>query len=242
MQDSGPPRPDARTISRSRFRRVSSKLFVAAALVMVALACGASAGSVDPFDSVAQLRGHVCGRTMVGSAVVIAEDRLLTVAHNVVGSTEGEVVATFENREQHPVTVVGIDPRSDLALLSAPTGQRPILGLADPVPAESGRLIRLRQQAMRTELHYTDAELITATGRDLYGEPNEIRRANVRVRAAAGPGYSGGPVLNADDQMTGLIYATARLEDVTYANAAAEVESFLASVDPDTAVDPGPCP
>ena len=208
------------------------------ALLLVSAACE-SAGH-DPFDSVAQLRGHVCGRAMVGSAVVVDRGLLVTVAHNVAGS-EGGVTATFEDGVQHPVTVVGIDFDRDLALLSAPTVRRPDLPAAQPVLGESGRIIRLRAQAERAEVAYTDAEPVTAVGRNIYDEESTARRSNVRVSAAAGPGYSGGPILNEDDEMTGLVYATARLEDVTYANTSAEVQKFVATVDPATESDPGRC-
>lgn len=218
------------------------RLVAVAGLVLATMACAPSLPeSDDPFDSVAQLRGHVCGRAMVGSAVVIDRGLLLTAAHNVAG-LEGGVTANFEDRMQHPVTLVGIDTQRDLALLSVPKVERPVMRLSDPVKGEPGRIIRLRAQAERAEVPYTDAEPVTAVGRDLYYQESDVRRANVRVKASAGAGYSGGPVLNSNDEMTGLVYATARLEDMTYANAATEIEVFLASVDPGTEVDSGRCP
>ena len=177
---------------------------------------------------------------MVGSAVVIDRGLLVTVAHNVAGS-EGGVTAAFEDGVEHPVTLVGIDVNRDLALLSAPTVERPSILVAQPIPGESGRIIRLRAQVERAEIAYTDAEPVVALGRNIYGEESTARRSNVRVSAAAGAGYSGGPILNMNDEMTGLVYATARLEDVTYANASVEVESFVATVDPSTESDPGRC-
>ena len=211
------------------------------ALALLAGACARDAGGDDPFDSVAQLRGHVCGRAMVGSAVVVDRGLLVTVAHNMAGS-EGGVTATFEDGIEHPVTLVAIDVDRDLALLSAPSVRRSPIPLADPIPGEDGRIIRLRAQVERAEVPFTDAEPVIAVGRNIYDEESTARRSNVRVRAAAGAGYSGGPILNVDDEMIGLVYATARLEDVTYANTSAEVESFLAKVDPSTESDPGRCP
>jgi len=210
------------------------------ALTLLAGSCAGGAAPTDPFDSVAQLRGHVCGRAMVGSAVVVGKGLLVTVAHNVAGS-EGGLTATFEDGVQHPVTLVGIDVDRDLALLSAPTVERPSMPVAQPVHGESGRIIRLRAQVERTEVTYTGAEPVIAVGRNIYDEESTARRSNVRVQAAAGAGYSGGPILNMDDEMTGLVYATARLEDVTYANTSAEVEKFVGTVDPSTESDPGPC-
>ena len=189
-------------------RRVR-RLFVGVVLAVATAACAPSLPrSDDPFDSVAQLRGHVCGRSMVGSAVVIDRGLLITAAHNVAGS-EGGVTATFEDGVEHPVIVVGIDTQRDLALLSLSGVERPVIDLSDPVPGEPGRIIRLRAQAERTEVPYTDAEPVIAVGRDMYDQESDVRRANVRVRAAAGAGYSGGPVLNSNDEMTGLVYATA---------------------------------
>ena len=213
---------------------------VLVALVLVSSACGSAPAASDPFDSVAQLRGHVCGRAMVGSAVVVGRGLLVTVAHNVAGS-EGGLTASFEDGVEHPVTLVGIDVDRDLALLSAPTVERPNIAVAQPIPGESGRIIRLRAQVERAEVAYTDAEPVVAVGRNIYDEESTARRSNVRVSAAAGAGYSGGPILNMKDEMIGLVYATARLEDVTYANTSAEVESFLATVDPSTESDPGRC-
>ncbi len=213
-------------------------------LLALALLVGACAPSspeaADPFDSVALLRGRVCGRDMVGG-VVVGPGLLVTVAHNVAGS-QGGLNATFEDGLEHPVTLVGIDVDRDLALLSAPTVRHPSILLAHPTPGENGRIIRLRGQAKRAEVLFTDAEPVTAVGRNLYDEESTARRENVRVRAEAGAGYSGSPVLNSDDHMTGLVYATARLEDMTYANASAEVESFLAASDPTTEANPGHCP
>lgn len=209
--------------------------------LLLSTACSTPAGETDPFESVAQLRGHVCGRAMVGSAVVIAEELLITAAHNVAGS-EGGLTATFEDGLEHAVTLVAIDFDRDLALLSAPGIRRPFISLADPVPREGGRIIRLRAQAERAEVPFTDAEPIIAVGRNMYDEESAVRRANVRVSSAAGVGYSGGPVLNPHDEMIGLVYATARLDDVTYANASAEVEIFLSIAAPSPDVHPGRCP
>ena len=177
---------------------------------------------------------------MVGSAVVVDRGLLITVAHNVAGS-EGGLAATFEDGVEHPATLVGIDVDRDLALLSVPTARRPSISLAEPTPGENGRIIRLRGQAERAEAPFTDAEPVIAVGRNIYDEESTARRANVRVRAAAGAGYSGGPVLNRDDEMIGLVYATARLEDMTYANASEELQSFLTEVDPSTEANSGRC-
>ena len=212
-----------------------------AALLMVA--CGSSGPDIatDPFDAVAQLRGRVCDRDMVGSAVVIDEHYLVTAAHNVAGS-EGGLTVTFEDGTEHAATLVGIDFDRDLALLRAPSVERPILTVARAVAGEGGRLVRLRAQQERAEVRFTDAELIIAVGRNIYDEDSPVRRDNVRVRARAGSGFSGGPLLNDHNEMIGVVYAAARLDEMTYATASQEIDIFLESIDSTTESPSGRCP
>ena len=239
--------PDSDRLLLERFRHEIPRRVVrrSALLLGLAIVVGACAPSpreaTDPFDSVAQLRGHVCGKDMVGTAVVIDRGLLITVAHNVAGA-RGGLTVTFEDGVGYPATLVGIDIQRDLALLSVPTVERPPIALAETQPGEQGRIIRLRGEGDRAEVPFTDAEPITAVGRNMYDGESDVRRANVRVRATAGAGYSGGPVLNSDGEMTGLVYAAALLEDMTYATAAGEIDLFLASTDPTTEVDTGRCP
>ena len=211
--------------------------------VLVVVACGSAEPDVatDPFDAVAQLRGRVCDRDMVGSAVVIDDHYLVTVAHNVAGS-EGGLTVTFEDGIEHAATLVGIDFDRDLALLRAPSVERPILTVARAVTGEGGRLIRLRARQERAEVPFTDTELIIAVGRNMYDEESPVRRDNVRVRARAGSGYSGGPLLNDHDEMIGVVYAAARLDEMTYATASQEIDIFLEAIDSTTESPSGRCP
>ncbi len=218
------------------------KSLLSAGLSICLLACGSPEPIIadDPFDAVAQLRGRVCNRDMVGSAVVIDRHYLITAAHNVAGS-EGGLTVTFEGGAEHPATLVGIDFDRDLALLRVPTVDGPILTVADAIAGESGRLIRLRGQAERAETSFTDAEHVVAVRRNIYDEPTEVRRDNVRVRARAGVGYSGGPLLNDQGQMIGVVYASARFDETTYATAASEINVFLSSIDSTAESSSGRC-
>ena len=109
---------------------------------------------------------------------------------------------------------------------------------------EGGRLIRLRAEHERAEVQFTDAEPIIAVGRNIYDDQSDVRRQNVRVTARAGSGYSGGPVLNDQNQMVGVVYAAARLDEVTYATASSEIDIFLDSIESSTTPvsDSGRCP
>lgn len=212
-------------------------------LILLMVACGAPEPSIatDPFDAIAQLRGRVCHQDMVGSAVVIDRHYLVTAAHNVAGS-EGGLTVTFEDGSEHAATLVGIDFDRDLALLRAPSVDRPILAVARAVAGEDGRLIRLHAGQERAELPFADADLIVAVGRNIYGEETSVRRDNVRVRAHSGAGYSGGPLLNDHNEMIGVVYASARLDEMTYATASQEIDIFLEAIDSTTESPSGRCP
>ena len=216
---------------------------LALGLALLVAACGASEPVVasDPFDAIAQLRGRVCDRDMVGSAVVIDRHYLVTAAHNVAGS-DGGLTVTFEDGSGHAATLVGIDVDRDLALLRASSVDRPILTVARAVAGEGGRLIRLRADQQREEVPFADADLIVAVGRNIYDEETSVRRDNVRVRADTGAGFSGGPLLNHQDQMIGVVYAAARLDEMTYATASQEIDIFLESIDSTTESPSGRCP
>ena len=216
---------------------------LAPGLILLMVACGAPEPSIatDPFDAIAQLRGRVCYQDMVGSAVVIDRHYLVTAAHNVAGS-EGGLTVTFEDGSEHAATLVGIDFDRDLALLRAPSVDRPILTVARAVAGEGGRLIRLRGGQERAELPFADADLIVAVGLDIYGEETSVRRDNVRVRAHSGAGYSGGPLLNDHNEMIGVVYASARLDEMTYATASQEIDIFLEAIDSTTESPSGRCP
>lgn len=215
---------------------------LALGLALFVAACGSPEPTIasDPFDAIAQLRGRVCDRDMVGSAVVIDRHYLVTVAHNVAGS-EGGLTVTFEDGSEHSATLVGIDFDRDLALLRAPSVDRPILTVARAVAGEGGRLIRLRADQERAEVPFADADLIVAVGRNIYDEESSVRRDNVRVRAPAGAGYSGGPLLNHQDQMIGVVYAADRIDEVTYSTASQEIDIFLESIDSTTESPSGRC-
>lgn len=215
---------------------------LALGLILLMVACGAPEPSIatDPFDAIAQLRGRVCHQDMVGSAVVIDRHYLVTAAHNVAGS-EGGLTVTFEDGTEHAATLVGIDFDRDLALLRAPSVDRPILTVARAVAGEGGRVIRLRADQERAEVLFADADLIVAVGRNIYDEETSVRRDNVRVSALAGAGYSGGPLLNHQDQMIGVVYAADRLDEVTYATASHEIDIFLEAIDSTTKSPSGRC-
>ena len=102
--------------------------------------------------------------------------------------------------------------------------QSPSISLADPTLDEGER----------AEVPFTEAEPVIAVRPNIYdGEHAALGQRQDTRRAS----YSGGPVLNTDEEMIGPVYADPRSEDIAYANTPEEVESFLAETDPTTEAD-----
>lgn len=226
-------------------RRARGGVALGCLVVLLAVAAGYGGWTPDPYQSVAQVRGWACGRNLLASATAAGPGLLVTAAHNVAGS-EGGLTVRFEDGPDLPAEVAAMDFDRDLALLSAPGLDRPVLGFSPTRRGEEGRIIRLRAEGERAEIPFVDAEAVRAVGRDIYNQRNDVPWDNIRVRIdASAAGYSGAPILNERNSVIGLVYAKARFQNHMYAAAASEVEAFIARIG-DVArlppADTGECP
>ncbi|MGH8936353.1 MAG: trypsin-like peptidase domain-containing protein, partial [Acidimicrobiia bacterium] len=73
-----------------------------------------------------------------GSGLVVAEDRVLTNAHNLRGD---QVTLTFDGGRSVPAEVLGFDLDGDLAVLEAETDGAPPIAWASSDAPEIGRPI-----------------------------------------------------------------------------------------------------
>lgn len=226
-------------------RRARGGVALGCLVVLLAVAASYGGRAPDPYQSVAQVRGWACGRNLLASATAAGPGLLVTAAHNVAGS-EGGLTVRFEDDPDLPAEVAAMDFDRDLALLSAPGLDRPVLGFSPTRRGETGRIIRLRAEGERAEIPFVDAEAVRAVGRDIYNQRNDVPWDNIRVRIdASASGYSGAPILNERNSVIGLVYAKARFQNHMYAAAASEVEAFLArigDISGSPPADTGECP
>ncbi|AKK10193.1 MarP family serine protease [Corynebacterium uterequi] len=179
--------------------------------------------------SVVQVVGNApaCSRTLLGSGFVTEPDYVITNAH-VVAGTDSVQLDTMVGRKD--ATVVYFNPGVDIAVLHTPG-----LGLAP--------LSWSPEQAQRGDdalvLGYPDsgpfnaaparvADLLRISGPDIYAE-NQVERQAYSVRGSIREGNSGGPLLNADGQVIGLVFGASRENtDVGFALTAQEVRAQVA--------------
>ncbi len=149
-----------------------------------------------------------CSRRIEGSGFVYARERVMTNAHVVAGTEEVQVET---NGDRLNGTVVVYDPRRDLAVIHVPglrarnmefvkkpaaTGASAIvLGfpLDGPYNAQSARV----------------RDVSNITGPDIYDSGNDVTREIYTIRALVQSGNSGGPLVDPNGRVLGVIFAAA---------------------------------
>lgn len=192
-------------------------------------------------ESVLKVRAtNRCGRGVEGTGFLYADDRLLTNAHVVAGVEDPEVLL---GDESVPATVVLYDPELDLAVLQLDSEGRATLDLdenaeaTDPVvilgypqdgpyDAQAGRI--RAEQRLRSP--------------DIYGNGSVIREV-FSLRGLVRPGNSGGPIVERDGDVVGVVFAASVTDDDTgYALTASQVaDTAAAGVTATSEVSTGEC-
>lgn len=192
--------------------------------------------------SVMKITSLGCGRQTSGSGFVAAPGLVVTNAHVVAGVDRPTVV---DSSGTHRTSVVVFDPKLDLAILKT-------TGLAGrPLALQRSESPRGQQGAA---LGYPGGGPFTVTpgavrdhfdeavGRDIYSR-ELVSREVYALDAEVHPGNSGGPFVNAEGQVAGVVFASSLLTPtVSYALTSSEVAVRVDQARGLTAaVDTGPC-
>lgn len=182
-----------------------------------------------------------CGQNQTGSGFVIAEDRVVTNAHVVAGVSEP--VVQVPGGGVRPGKVVYFDPARDLAVIAVENLGADPLRLGEELPTgttaafagyPAGGPFRL-QPAMVQNLGDVSV-------RSIYGTSPEILEVYT-LAANVQQGNSGGPLLDIDGRVAGVIFAkTTTDQPIGYALSLAELGP-IAEAAPDyvSPVSPGEC-
>ena len=186
-----------------------------------------AAGLVSARDSIVKVIGVApsCSRRIEGSGFVISPQHILTNAHVVAGVTQGQTVITRLGRHL-PATVVLFDPERDLAVLYVPGLRAAPLGFAGPAPLGASAIVAgypLDENFTVVPARVGDDQLAQAP--DIY-QAREVTRQIYSIRADVRAGNSGGPLLNPNGTVNGVVFAAAvGVKDTGYALTASEVRS-----------------
>ena len=149
--------------------------------------------------------GTGCGGLVTGSGFPIGNGLIVTNAH-VVSGTGDHRIQTSDGTVL-PATVVFFDPEVDVAILSAPGYTGPSLSFATGDRGTDGAVIGYPGGGPeRVEPAVVDGA-VTAEGRDIYNS-NLVTRQIFVLQSRVRPGNSGGPLVDTDGNVLGIVFAT----------------------------------
>lgn len=193
-----------------------------------AVAAAAAAGTA----STVQIEALGCGGVSSGSGVVVQPGVILTNAHVVAGA---DTISVRDPSGTFDAVAIHLDPNLDLAVLSSPGVDLPPLAWAEVAADRGTNGATLGFPGGQRELNILPAAVRSreeALGRDIYGRSVTSREILI-LDAAVRPGDSGGPFVNAEGRLAGLVFAASTADGaVGYALTAErirpDVESAIA--------------
>jgi serine protease Do len=134
----------------------------------------------------------------VGSGFIVSSDGyVLTNAHVVADASE--VTVKLTDRREFIAKVVGVDKRSDVALIKIAATGLPTVHFGDSAHLRPGQWVVAIGSPFGFENSVT-AGVVSATARPL----DETYVPFIQTDAAVNPGNSGGPLFNVDGQVIGI--------------------------------------
>jgi S1-C subfamily serine protease len=171
-----------------------------------------------------------CQKVLEGSGFVIAPDRVMTNAHVVAGSSSVQIYASGNPLD---ATVVSYDPSVDIAILAVPNLPPPPLAFAQD-EAKTGASVVVLGYPGGGNFTATPArirEAIRLSGPDIYRDPNPVTRDVYTIRASVEQGNSGGPLIDLNGHVLGVVFGAAVDDpDTGFVLTADEVASQLSRI------------
>jgi len=138
----------------------------------------------------------------IGSGFIVSADGyVLTNAHVVADASE--VTVKLTDRREFAAKVIGVDKRSDVALIKIAATGLPFVHFGDPTHVKPGQWAIAIGSPFGFENSVT-AGVVSATGRTLPDDTGSSYVPFIQTDAAVNPGNSGGPLFNLDGQVIGI--------------------------------------
>lgn len=192
--------------------------------------------------SVVKIRGVApgCQKVLEGSGFVVAPNRVMSNAHVVAGSDSVTVNASGTD---YDATVVSYDPDADISILDVPNLPSQPLTFADK-SAETGTDALVLGYPGGGEFAATPArirETIELNGPDIYRTAN-VTREVYTVRGTVRQGNSGGPLMDLNGKVLGVVFGAAVDDpDTGFVLTAKEVSRQMARIGGTASVATGAC-
>ncbi|MBP3035282.1 MarP family serine protease [Arthrobacter sp. zg-ZUI100] len=194
-------------------------------------------------ESVVKITGTAfqCGQNQTGSGFVVADDRVITNAHVVAGVPQP--VVQVPGGGALPGEVVYFDSARDLAVLAVDNLDAEPIPMGEPLPNGTAAAFAGYPAGGPFRLQAANVERLSDVSvRNIYGASPEVLEVYT-LAANVQQGNSGGPLLDIDGRIAGVIFAkTTGDQPIGYALSLAEVGPVAeAAPSYQEAVSPGQC-
>ncbi|HME50428.1 acid resistance serine protease MarP [Mycobacterium sp.] len=192
--------------------------------------------------SVVKIRGVApgCQKVLEGSGFVVAPNRVMSNAHVVAGA---DTVTVNAGGTDYDATVVSYDPDEDISILDVPSLPSQPLAFADK-PAQTDANALVLGYPGGGEFAATPArirEIIELNGPDIY-RTTTVTREVYTIRGTVRQGNSGGPLVDLDGTVLGVVFGAAVDDPETgFVLTAKEVSRQLARIGSTQPVATGAC-
>ena len=145
-------------------------------------------------------RGQVPQRQGEGSGFIVSDDGYILTNAHVVGDAD-EITVRMTDRREYPAKLIGVDRRTDVAVIKIDAKNLPVVKLGDPTKLRPGEWVLAIGSPFSFENSVT-AGIVSATGRAMPGEDGLV--PFIQTDVAVNPGNSGGPLFNLNGEVVGI--------------------------------------
>ncbi len=137
----------------------------------------------------------------LGSGVIVSKDGYIVTNNHVVENAEKLTVQLSDERETE-AEIVGLDPRTDLAVIKIDFDNLPVLAFGDSDKLRVGEWVLAVGNPFGLN-HTVTAGIVSAKGRGRVLEPNSYENF-IQTDAAINPGNSGGALVDLEGNLMGI--------------------------------------
>lgn len=146
-------------------------------------------------------------RSGKGSGVIISEDGYIVTNNHVIDFADQLEVTLFDDRK-FKATLIGQDPRTDIAVIKIDTDNLPFLKFGDSDEIRVGEWVLAVGNPFDLTSTVT-AGIISAKGRNKIIKRNDAIEDFIQTDAVVNPGNSGGALVNTEGDLIGVNTAIA---------------------------------
>ncbi len=136
----------------------------------------------------------------LGSGFIISSDGYILTNAHVVADFDDVTVKLADSKREFKARVIGVDKRTDVALIKVEATDLPTVTLGNSAQLEAGQWVA----AIGSPFGFANtitAGIVSATGRSL---PDETYVPFIQTDVAVNPGNSGGPLINLKGEVVGI--------------------------------------